>query len=126
MHHKTVHTKNILIIYNEPTILTTDSIDPNGLTLLLGLEGGMSLSFLLRKSAVDYLVSSNWKNDFPESEYNASWEWISDQINGQVYAIKEDIEDSTISEKNIDKGIKIITNNEVSSLIDKNDVIFVY
>ena len=126
MHHKIVHTKNILIIYNEPTILTTDSIDPNGLTLLLGLEGGMSLSFLLRKSAVDYLVSSNWKNDFPESEYNASWELISDQINGKVYAIKEDIEDSTISEQNIDKGITIITNNEVSSLIDKNDVIFVY
>ena len=126
MHHKTAHTKNILIIYNEPTILTTDSIDPNGLTLLLGLEGGMSLSFLLRKSAVDYLVSSNWKNDFPESEYNASWEWISDQINGKVYSIKEDIEDSTISEQNIDKGITIITNNEVSSLIDKNDVIFVY
>lgn len=126
MHHKIVHTKNILIIYNEPTILTTDSIDPNGLTLLLGLEGGMSLSFLLRKSAVDYLVSSNWKNDFPESEYNASWELISDQINGKVYAIKEDIEDSTISEQNIDKGITIITNNDVSSLIDKNDVIFVY
>ena len=58
LHHKTAHTKNILIIYDEPTILTTDSIDPNGLTLLLGLEGGMSLSFLLRKNAVDYLVSS--------------------------------------------------------------------
>ena len=86
MHHKTVHTKNILIIYNEPTILTTDSIDPNGLTLLLGLEGGMNLSFLLRNNAVEYLVSSNWKNDFPESEYNASWEWISNEINGNVYA----------------------------------------
>ncbi len=126
MHHKTVHTKNILIIYNEPTILTTDSIDPNGLTLLLGLEGGMNLSFLLRNNAVEYLVSSNWKNDFPESEYNASWEWISNEINGNVYAILEDIEKSIISRKDIDQGIKIISNADVSSIIDKNDVIFVY
>ncbi len=126
MHHKTVHTKNILIIYNEPTILTTDSIDPNGLTLLLGLEGGMNLSFLLRNNAVEYLVSSNWKNDFPESEFNASWEWISNEINGNVYAILEDIEKSIISRKDIDQGIKIISNADVSSIIDKNDVIFVY
>tara|TARA_B100001750_G_C15470976_1_gene579779 strand:+ start:478 stop:858 length:381 start_codon:yes stop_codon:yes gene_type:complete len=126
LHHKTVHTKNILIIYNEPTILTTDSIDPNGLTLLLGLEGGMNLSFLLRNNAVEYLVSSNWKNDFPESEYNASWEWISNEINGNVYAILEDIEKSIISRKDIDQGIKIISNADVSSIIDKNDVIFVY
>ena len=52
-HHKTIQPKNILIIYEDPTLLTTDSIDPNGLTLLLGLEGGMNLSFLLRNSAVD-------------------------------------------------------------------------
>ena len=125
-HHKTIQTKNILIVYEDPTLLTTDSIDPNGLTLLLGIEGGMSLSFLLRSSAVEYLISSNWEKDFPESEYNASWDWVSNEINGSVYAIREDIENSTISEDSISDGISIISNNEVSSIIEKNDVIFVY
>lgn len=125
-HHKTIQTKNILIIYEDPTLLTTDSIDPNGLTLLLGIEGGMSLSFLLRNTAVEYLISSNWEKDFPESEYNASWDWVSNEINGSVYAIREDIENSTISEDSISDGISIISNNEVSSIIEKNDVIFVY
>ena len=125
-HHKTIQTKNILIIYDNPTLLTTDSIDPNGLTLLLGIEGGLSLSFLLRNSAVEYLIPSNWKKDFPESKYNASWEWVSNEINGSVYAIREDVENSTISEELIPDGIRIISNNEVSSIIEKNDVIFVY
>tara|TARA_Y100000590_G_scaffold264281_1_gene296913 strand:+ start:2463 stop:2882 length:420 start_codon:yes stop_codon:yes gene_type:complete len=125
-HHKTIQTKNILIIYNNPTLLTTDSIDPNGLTLLLGIEGGMNLSFLLRNSAVEYLISSNWENVFPKSEYNASWDWVSNEINGAVYAIHEDIENSNISQESISEGIKIISNDEVSSIIEKNDVIFVY
>jgi len=125
-HHKTIQTKNILIIYEDPTLLTTDSIDPNGLTLLLGIEGGMNLSFLLRNSAVEYLIPSNWEKDFPKSEYNASWDWVSNEINGSVYAIREDIENSTISEDSISDGISIISNNEVSSIIEKNDVIFVY
>lgn len=107
-------------------MLTTDSIDPNGLTLLLGIEGGMSLSFLLRNTAVEYLISSNWEKDFPKSEYNASWDWVSNEINGSVYAIREDIENSTISEDSISDEISIISNNEVSSIIEKNDVIFVY
>ena len=125
-HHKTIQTKNILIIYDNPTLLTTDSIDPNGLTLLLGIEGGLSLSFLLRNSAVEYLIPSNWEKDFPESSYNASWEWVSNEINGSVYAIREDVENSTISEESISDGIRIISNNDVSSIIEKNDVIFVY
>ena len=98
----------------------------NGLTLLLGIEGGMNLSFLLRNSAVEYLISSNWENDFPKSEYNASWDWVSNEINGAVYAIHEDIENSNISPESISEGIKIISNDEVSSIIEKNDVIFVY
>ena len=125
-HHKTIQTKNILIIYDNPTLLTTDSIDPNGLTLLLGIEGGLSLSFLLRNSAVEYLIPSNREKDFPESSYNASWEWVSNEINGSVYAIREDVENSTISEESISDGIRIISNNDVSSIIEKNDVIFVY
>ena len=125
-HHKTIQTKNILIVYEDPTLLTTDSIDPNGLTLLLGIEGGMNLSFLLRNSAVEYLIPSNWEKDFPKSEYKASWDWVSNEINGSVYAIREDIENSTISEESISNEISIISNNEVSSIIEKNDVIFVY
>ena len=116
----------MLIIYEASTLLTTDSIDPNRLTLLLGIEGGMNLSFLLRNSAVEYLIPSNWEKDFPKSEYNASWDWVSNEINGSVYAIREDIENSTISEDSISDGISIISNNEVSSIIEKNDVIFVY
>ena len=125
-HHKTIQTKNILIIYEDPTLLTTDSIDPNGLTLLLGIEGGMNLSFLLRNRAVEYIISSNWEKEFPKSEYNASWDWVSNEINGSVYAIREDIEHSTIPEESIPDGIRIISNNDVSSIIEKNDVIFVY
>ena len=36
------------------------------------------------------------------------------------------VEKSIISRKDIDQGIKIISNADVSSIIDKNDVIFVY
>ena len=73
-HHKTIQTKNILIIYEDPTLLTTDSIDPNGLTLLLGIEGGMNLSFLHRNRAVEYIISSNYminKSIFDEIEFPA-------------------------------------------------------
>lgn len=118
--------KKVLIIYSEPTLLTTDSVDPNVITLLIGVQGGINLSFLLRGNAVEYLVSSNWMNDFPESESNASWEWISKQISGKVHAIREDIENLNLSITNLDKGIVLISNDELSSLIENNDVIFIY
>ena len=118
--------KKVLIIYSEPTLLTTDSVDPNVITLLIGVQGGINLSFLLRGNAVEYLVSSNWMNDFPESESNASWEWISKQVSGKEHAIREDIENLNLSITNLDKGIVLISNDELSSLIENNDVIFIY
>jgi len=125
MSNKEFHQK-VLIIYSEPTLLTTDSVDPNIITLLVGTKGALKLSFLLRNDAVDYLVALNWKNEFSDSEYNASWEWISKQIGGNVYGILEDIKDRNIQTKDLDNGIKLISKDDVSALMNENHVIFVY
>jgi sulfur transfer complex TusBCD TusB component (DsrH family) len=125
MSNKEFHQK-VLIIYSEPTLLTTDSFDPNIITLLVGTKGALKLSFLLRNDAVDYLVALNWKNEFSDSEYNASWEWISKQIGGNVYGILEDINERNIQTKDLDNGIKLISKDDVSALMNENHVIFVY
>jgi|TARA_B100001765_G_C19281422_1_gene240131 sulfur transfer complex TusBCD TusB component (DsrH family) len=125
MSNKEFHQK-VLIIYSEPTLLTTDSVDPNIITLLVGTKGALKLSFLLRNDAVDYLVALNWKNEFSDSEYHASWEWISKQIGGNVYGILEDIKDRNIQTKDLDNGIKLISKDDVSALMNENHVIFVY
>ena len=55
-----------------------------------------------------------------------SWEWISNQIDGNVYGILDDINERNIQTKDLDNGIKLISKDDVSALMNENHVIFVY
>ena len=120
------HVAKILIIYNKPTLLTVDAVDPNVFTLLIGLEGNFSLTFLLQNDAVNYSVSSAWKAQSNEKKDIMSWNDVSSKTGAKVIVTKQHLIERDISITEIDNGLELYNIDEIPALIDKNDVIFVY
>lgn len=120
------HIAKILIIYNKPTLLTVDAVDPNVFTLLIGLEGNFSLTFLLQNDAVNYSVLSGWKSQTNEKKDVLSWNDISAKTGAKVIVNKQHLIERDISLTEIDNAIKLFNIDEIPTLMDENDVIFVY
>ena len=120
------HIAKILIIYNKPTLLTVDAVDPNVFTLLIGLEGNFSLTFLLQNDAVNYSVLSGWKSQTNEKKDVLSWNDVSTKTGAKVIVNKQHLIERDISLTEIDNAIKLFNIDEIPTLMDENDVIFVY
>lgn len=120
------HIAKILIIYNKPTLLTVDAVDPNVFTLLIGLEGNFKLTFLLQNDAVTYSVSSVWKAKTSELKDIMSWSDVSTKTGAKVIVHKQHLIERDISLTEIDDGLEFSDISDIPNLLDKNDVIFVY
>ena len=112
------HTAKILIIYNKPTLLTVDAVDPNVFTLLIGLEGNFSLTFLLQNDAVNYSVLSGWKSQPNEKKDVISWNDISTKTGAKVIVNKQHLIERDISLTEIDNAIKLFNIDEIPTLMD--------
>ena len=120
------HIAKILIIYNKPTLLTVDAVDPNVFTLLIGLEGNFTLTFLLQNDAVIYSVSSVWKAKTDELKDIMSWNDIFTKIGAKVIVHKQHLIERNILLTEIDNGLELSDISDIPNLMDENDVIFIY
>jgi sulfur transfer complex TusBCD TusB component (DsrH family) len=116
--------RKVLAIFETPTVFLLESTTPE-IVSALGINPELELTILLRKDGVAYADKTK-KVGSDRMTAGKAWESIRSLFKGDIYVVKEDVEQRGIPAGRIVSQLELIQRKDVARLIDKSNTIMVY